>query len=708
MRQVLICLLLVAFVGCVKKDIPTTGTVYGIVKDNQTAQPLAGCSIMLMPTGITTVTGTDGSFHFEDLLPGTYSVEVSCYGYNNEKKSIIVQAGEDPLPVDILLAKNGIIHGIVKDNGSKQALAGCAVMLMPGGTTVVTSSDGSFQFPNLTPGDYSIEVTCHGYQNNKKNVTVKAGENSLSMDILLIKELPTSGAIHGVVKDSKNSQPLAGCSVMLMPGGTTIVTGSDGSFQFNNITPGDYSVEVSYDGYYNEKKSVVVKASESSIPLDIVLTKYDANNRLAELGAVRIEEVTFNSARVECEIIEQGSSSVTERGFLYSETPNVTIATATKQIVKTTEDIFSARLSNLAERTDYYVAAYAINGRGTAYSEVMKFTTGDASTVTAPANVIYVSVSGNDSNDGSSWSKAKRTIKAAIDMATAGKQIWVSAGSFSETVTPKNGIPIYGGFSGNEASTDGRTQRTGINYLTCDSYSETTIVNGFELKGSSTYPVELKSHILLENCRIADTRYCKALTTKGESIAMKDCVIEGCQYDYQLIHIEGNTTMTNCIIRGNKGGILVDESSLTMYNCVVTNNQEGIRANSPCALYNCTIANNEKYGFVAQRASSIYNCLIWNNSLEEHYYGSSGGDISQYSSLVIESSNNQSVKFKRPSSKAGHEASDWQTADWSITAGSECINAGTTLYFPTADIPTDIAGNPRVSGSSIDIGAYEW
>lgn len=305
-----------------------------------------------------------------------------------------------------------------------------------------------------------------------------------------------------------------------------------------------------------------------------------------------------------------------------------------------------------------------------------------------------------------------RKIRAAINAATSGKQIWVSVGSYSESVTPKDGIPIYGGFSGSETSTDKRTQRTGIYSINSDSYSERTIVNGFEIKGYSiggSEAVMLKSNISLENCHITNTEYCKALTSRGSNITIKECVIEGCRGDFDLINIKGETAMINCTIRGNKGGVYINnyDASLKMYNCVITNNRQGIRAYGTSTMYNCTIANNDNYGVAAQKDMSMYNCLIWNNSLIEHYYGTNGGDIHQYNCLVIKSANNQSVKFKRPSTTTGYEASDWQSADWSITTGSTCIDAGSTLLFPTENISTDIAGNPRVNGKAIDIGAYE-
>ena len=89
MKYFLISVILFSLLGCVKSEVATSGAIHGVVKDAETAQPLAGCSVMLMPTGATTVTGSDGSFHFEDIAPDTYSVEISCYGYYTNKKILL-------------------------------------------------------------------------------------------------------------------------------------------------------------------------------------------------------------------------------------------------------------------------------------------------------------------------------------------------------------------------------------------------------------------------------------------------------------------------------------------------------------------------------------------------------------------------------------------------------------------------------------------
>ena len=527
-------------------------------------------------------------------------------------------------------------------------------------------------------------------------------------------EVATSGAIHGVVKDAETAQPLVGCSVMLMPTGATTVTGTDGSFHFEDIAPDTYSVEINCYGYYSNKKSIIVSAGESSMPVDVLLTRYDPNNRLAELGAMTVSEVTFNSARLQCEVIDPGSSSVTERGFLYSETPNVTIATSTKKTVNTTDALFSFTVTGLAENTDYYVAAYAINGRGTAYSDVVTFRTGDASSVTAPTNVIYVSVAGNDGNDGSSWGKAKKTIGAAIQSATNGKQVWVSTGSYKEIVTPKDGVPVYGGFDGDETTTEARTGRTTVAGIDCNNYSAETLVDGFEVENNNYWEaVTLGKHARLVNCRIASctSAALKASYAEGEGATLENCYIESNGADITggsiIIDYYAKVTFINCFIRGNEEGVW-NEGTLSMYNCVVTNNSWGLRANSgTMELYNCTIAANEDFGVAAQQDVNLYNCIVWNNLVREGYQGTSG-TVHRYACLEVEGADNNRPRFRQPSTSKGEQATDALTADWSIDTGSACINAGKTIYFPVDDIPTDIAGNTRVTGTSIDMGAYEW
>jgi hypothetical protein len=75
---------------------------------------------------------------------------------------------------------------------------------------------------------------------------------------------------------------------------------------------------------------------------------------------------------------------------------------------------------------------------------------------------IHVKTDGNDALPGTSWALAKATVAGALAAASYGDAVWVAAGTYAEHVTVKDGVALYGGFAGTEASLD---QRDWTNHL---------------------------------------------------------------------------------------------------------------------------------------------------------------------------------------------------------------------------------------------------
>ena len=81
-----------------------------------------------------------------------------------------------------------------------------------------------------------------------------------------------------------------------------------------------------------------------------------------------------------------------------------------------------------------------------------------------PRDVIYVKWNARGRSDGTSWTNAYRNLQNALEAATAGKTIWVAAGTYKPTSTldrrisfrMKNGVSMYGGFSGSETTLGAR------------------------------------------------------------------------------------------------------------------------------------------------------------------------------------------------------------------------------------------------------------
>lgn len=75
---------------------------------------------------------------------------------------------------------------------------------------------------------------------------------------------PAKASLVGKVLDSEDGQPLISCSAMIMSADTTkLITGTisqkDGSFEIKNISDGTYILKISYVGYHNWYRPVIIK-----------------------------------------------------------------------------------------------------------------------------------------------------------------------------------------------------------------------------------------------------------------------------------------------------------------------------------------------------------------------------------------------------------------------------------------------------------------
>ena len=196
---------------------------------------------------------------------------------------------------------------------------------------------------------------------------------------------------------------------------------------------------------------------------------------------------------------------------------------------------------------------------------------------------------------------------------------------------------------------------------------------------------------------------------------------------------------TNCIFTGNTasghgGGM----SSGYAYNCVFTNNSTTGQSNSygggmsvgraqncvffqnsahgsgggtySTSLLNCTVVNNTAlgdYGGGIYNGSYVYNCIVWGNSASTvglNIYADGGNITVKYSDVeqgFIGTGNiNADPLFVN---QAG--------GDLHLTAGSPCIDTGTTNINPPYDwslTTNDLDGGRRIAGAGPDMGAYEY
>ncbi len=118
----------------------------------------------------------------------------------------------------------------------------------------------------------------------------------------------------------------------------------------------------------------------------------------------------------------------------------------------------------------------------------------------AQAATLYVKHDATGNNDGSSWADAYADLQMGLTNALSGDEIWVAAGIYKPTTGTdrratfqlKNGVALYGGFTGTETARAERDWETHPTVLSGDiDNNDTTDANGIvtTISGNNAYTV---------------------------------------------------------------------------------------------------------------------------------------------------------------------------------------------------------------------------
>ena len=200
------------------------------------------------------------------------------------------------------------------------------------------------------------------------------------------------------------------------------------------------------------------------------------------------------------------------------------------------------------------------------------------------------------------------------------------------------------------------------------------------------------------------------------------------------------STLNDCILAGNlasdNGG---GANGCTLSNCTLTGNSAVYGGGTEsCTVTNCTlVANGASYGGGADESdlnnclvvsnsvnatgagvfdSTLINCVVWGNSASDGTGGMEG--CVAHNCIIFGndpgnhflSSLDYCCTLPLPDSGAGNFTSDPVLTDpaggdFHLQSNSPCINSGKNDYVTGA---TDLDGNPRIKGGTVDIGAYEY
>ncbi|WHT21620.1 SdrD B-like domain-containing protein [Crossiella sp. CA-258035] len=286
-------------------ELPTgslTGQVYVDANNNGVRDtgeaPISGTAVKLTgtddagnPVSLTTTTAADGSYSFDRLRPGSYTVtETQPEGYldgrdragsargelgNDSVTGVTLGLGQAATGYDFgELPPAGISGKVVEDDGTP--IPGVTITLTgidadgkPVLKTTTSTSDGSWSFPNLPPGNYNVtETQPPGFGDGPdtpgpaggsatppdtiSGITLDPGENAPG-NVFTEKRSSIAGQVYADANNNgvrdAGEAPIPGATVTLTgtdangrPVSKTATTDAEGRYVFDRLLSGGYTV----------------------------------------------------------------------------------------------------------------------------------------------------------------------------------------------------------------------------------------------------------------------------------------------------------------------------------------------------------------------------------------------------------------------------------------------------------------------------------
>jgi len=379
-------------------------------------------------------------------------------------------------------------------------------------------------------------------------------------------------------------------------------------------------------------------------------------------------------------------------------------------------------------------------------------------------------------HDGLSWETAYPTLQDALAVAQAGQEIWVAAGIYypdeglgssnndpNATFLLRNGVALYGGFTGTEESRDARDWRLNRTVLSGDLAQDDPNKNS---DGISTIPstmvgpnayqvvkaVNAGAQTILDGFIITGGRAFGDFTNPcglacGGGIyldtstpRLRNLVLSGNYanfYGAALTAVESTLLLEDSLIQGNRsenygGALFTRQSGGQLLNVVISGNRSGGRGGGlysflsaePLKLTNVTFSGNRALnagGAIYNAQSIVYleNSIVWNNKANDTSEINNGMAATTIynASLIKDAFTGLLWNIVLGINGGKNVASDPRfvveidpntaptlDGDLRLQALSPAADGGNARYNSSL---FDLSGLDRRQGATIDMGAYE-
>lgn len=392
--------------GCTKPE--KTGTIYGTVTDFATGEPIKNVNVKLRPSGETTLTGSDGTYMFQDLKPGEYSLFLAKAGYEDVEDSINIAMaagrnvcrdiqmkpkvaslritdmnGEDLPFLDFGLdasittkSFNIFNEGVQSINVNLYENCEWIISATPLSETIASGATDpvvvTIDRDKLSGGENTAIIhIISNYGSNELEVRA-TGVGGASVTTANITSVTATTAVCGGTISNEGGGSVSDrgvCwSLNQMPSiesGEHLNMGS-GIGSFSNTVTGLTPNTLYYIRAYAINGAGIAYGEQKM---------FTTTDGLPTVSTSAASNITATTAQGGGNVTGNGGFPVTDRGVCWNTTGYPDIINDVHTSSGSGNGSFTANMTNLTPNTTYHVRAYATNNVGTSYGQDKTFTT---------------------------------------------------------------------------------------------------------------------------------------------------------------------------------------------------------------------------------------------------------------------------------------------------------------------------------------------
>lgn len=229
-------------------------------------RPAPGVSVLVQPTGASTLADAEGRFEAQVPTAGLYELHAHHSEWGGGQLKVTAPATD----VQLALEPRASLEVTVSAEGRR--VEGADVVLWVEQQGIFRSdrpsgSDGMVPMRGMPEGTYSMMASHPDYQpSERREVTLTDGQT-----LKLEAELKPGAPLRGEVVDGKNA-PVAGATLVVVPrGAEPVQSDASGRFEFRALRPDrGYRLEVRHPGYDQVERA---EGKAGGPPVRVVLKK---------------------------------------------------------------------------------------------------------------------------------------------------------------------------------------------------------------------------------------------------------------------------------------------------------------------------------------------------------------------------------------------------------------------------------------------------